>query len=48
MIGDTRNFKFRGVAPRAIAQVFAEIGEHPEKEFSVGVSYMEIYNERCA
>jgi hypothetical protein len=46
MIGDTRNFKFRGVAPRAIAQVFSDIGEHPEKEYNVAVSYMEIYNER--
>jgi kinesin family protein 6/9 len=47
MIGDTRNFKFRGVAPRAVAQVFANISEHPEREFTVSVSYMEIYNERC-
>ena len=46
MIGDTRNFKFRRIAPRAIAQVFAEIAEHPEKEYTVSVSYMEIYNER--
>lgn len=47
MIGDTRNFKFRGIAPRAIAQVFSTIAEHPEKEFQVSVSYIEIYNERC-
>ena len=47
MIGDTRNFKFRGIAPRAVAQVFANIAEHPEKDYQVSVSYMEIYNERC-
>jgi len=46
MIGDTRNYTHRGIAPRAIAQVFAEVSSRIETEFQVHVSYMEIYNER--
>jgi kinesin family protein 6/9 len=46
MIGDTRNYQHRGIAPRALAQVFAEVGSRIETEFQVHVSYMEIYNER--
>ncbi|CAK4609624.1 hypothetical protein LEN26_001617 [Aphanomyces euteiches] len=46
MIGDTRNYQHRGIAPRAIAQVFQEIESRIEIEFTVHVSYMEIYNDR--
>jgi kinesin family protein 6/9 len=46
MIGDPLNFRNRGVAPRAIAHVFGAIAAKPEVEYSVAVSYMEIYNER--
>lgn len=46
MIGDTRNYQHRGIAPRAIAQVFSEVDSRIETEFKVRVSYMEIYNER--
>lgn len=46
MIGDTRNYQHRGIAPRAIAQVFAEVDSRIETDFKVSVSYMEIYNER--
>jgi len=46
MIGDTRNYAHRGIAPRAIAQVFSEVGSRIETDFKVRVSYMEIYNER--
>lgn len=45
-IGDTRHYKHRGVAPRALAQLFQEIADKPESDFDVKVSYMEIYNER--
>ncbi|CAK4070340.1 unnamed protein product [Aphanomyces euteiches] len=45
MIGDTRNYQHRGIAPRAIAQVFQEIESRIEIEFTVHVSYMEIYND---
>merc|ERR1719261_2419676 len=46
MIGDTRNYQHRGIAPRAIGQVFSEIQSRFETEYRVTVSYMEIYNER--
>lgn len=45
-IGDTRHYKHRGVAPRALAQLFADIADKPESTFNVQVSYMEIYNDR--
>ncbi|RHY28022.1 hypothetical protein DYB32_006323 [Aphanomyces invadans] len=46
MIGDTRNYQHRGIAPRAIAQVFQEMENRIEIESTVHVSYMEIYNDR--
>ena len=46
MTGETDNYKQRGITPRAIAQVFAEIKERPHQVFKVSISYMEIYNER--
>eukprot|EP00753_Platysulcus_tardus_P013664 PLAT3821.7.p1 GENE.PLAT3821.7~~PLAT3821.7.p1 ORF type:complete len:832 (+),score=473.90 PLAT3821.7:23-2497(+) len=46
MIGDTRVYKHRGIAPRAIAQLFSEAENRPETEFTLSVSYMELYNER--
>jgi kinesin family protein 6/9 len=45
MTGGTQAYKYRGVAPRALTQIFRHIEEHPESEFSVRVSYLEIYNE---
>ena len=45
MSGSTQNYKYRGVIPRAITQVFQEIGNHFDQEFTVKVSYLEIYNE---
>ena len=46
MLGDQRIYSNRGVSPRAISAVFAEISSRPETDFSVQVSYLEIYNER--
>lgn len=46
MIGDTRNYKHRGVAPRAIAQVFSEVSSRAETEFTIKATYIEIYNDR--
>ena len=45
MSGGTQNYKFRGIIPRAISQVFHEIQNKPELSFVVKVSYAEIYNE---
>lgn len=46
MIGDTRNYQHRGIAPRAIAQVYEEAENRIELSYSIKVSYMEIYNDR--
>lgn len=46
MIGDTRNYQHRGIAPRAIAQVYEEVENRIEVAYSIRVSYMEIYNDR--
>ena len=46
MTGDTSNYKNRGIIPRAVAQVFAEIADRHEVDFEVKCSYAEIYNER--
>jgi kinesin family protein 6/9 len=45
-MGDPLNFRNRGIAPRAIAQIFSHVAAKPETEFAIAVSYMEIYNER--
>jgi len=45
MSGSTQNYKYRGIIPRAIAQVFQEIGQKFEQQYTVSVSYVEIYNE---
>eukprot|EP00607_Mallomonas_marina_P008109 CAMPEP_0182424996 /NCGR_PEP_ID=MMETSP1167-20130531/11317_1 /TAXON_ID=2988 /ORGANISM="Mallomonas Sp, Strain CCMP3275" /LENGTH=787 /DNA_ID=CAMNT_0024605273 /DNA_START=41 /DNA_END=2404 /DNA_ORIENTATION=+ len=46
MIGDTQNYEHRGIAPRAISQIFSEINSRIEFEYRISCSYMEIYNER--
>ena len=46
MTGDTENYKNRGIIPRALAQVFAEVAERHEVDFRIKCSYAEIYNER--
>jgi kinesin family protein 6/9 len=46
MIGDTANYEHRGVAPRAINQLFAEVNARMELEYRVTCTYMEIYNEK--
>jgi kinesin family protein 6/9 len=45
-MGDTANYEHRGIAPRAIAQLFNEINSRVEFEYRVSCTYMEIYNER--
>jgi kinesin family protein 6/9 len=46
MIGDAQSYEHRGVAPRAVTQLFSEINSRVELEFQVSCTYMEIYNER--
>lgn len=46
MMGDAQSYENRGVAPRALNQLFNEINSRIEFEFRVTCTYMEIYNER--
>ena len=46
MMGDARNFKQRGITPRALAHIFSEIEARPQIKFTVYVSYMELYLDR--
>jgi hypothetical protein len=43
--GATQNYKYRGITPRALAQIFREIQDKPEMSVVVRISYLEIYNE---
>ena len=45
MSGGSQNYKFRGIIPRAISQIFNEIQSRPEFSYVIKVSYAEIYNE---
>lgn len=45
-IGDMGTFKYRGLVPRALADIFAYADHHPENEVSVAVSHLEIYNDQ--
>ena len=46
MIGDTRNFSHRGIAPRALSHIFGEVAERAEISFKLSCVYYEIYNEK--
>ena len=46
MLGDMNNYVHRGVAPRALAHVFADVAARIETQYTVVCTYMEIYNER--
>lgn len=46
MNGSTPNYKYRGLIPRCITEVFSEIGHQYDQEINVSVSYLEIYNEQ--
>ncbi|GMH46356.1 hypothetical protein TrRE_jg4300 [Triparma retinervis] len=46
MIGDTRNFAHRGIAPRAVTHIFQTMAERTEIDFRVSCVYYEIYNEK--
>lgn len=46
MTGATENYKQRGIIPRSISQIFKDISDRPTLEFTVKVSYLEVYNEQ--
>ena len=46
MTGSATQFKYRGVVPRAINQIFALTSARFDQAITIRVSYSEIYNER--
>ena len=46
MMGDINNYEHRGIAPKALGQIFGEVNSRIEFEFKVSCTYMEIYNEK--
>ena len=47
MLGDMNNYTHRGIAPRAIAQVFSEVSLRIETQYRITCTYMEIYIVRA-
>ncbi|KXS18436.1 kinesin-domain-containing protein, partial [Gonapodya prolifera JEL478] len=44
--GGATRYADRGIIPRSLQHVFAEVARHPESEFDVHIAYLEIYNEQ--
>ena len=45
MVGDGQDYHLRGMAPRALGQIFREVNNRPEYQYTVRFSCLEIYNE---
>lgn len=45
MSGSPSAFVHRGIIPRAISHVFREVDMRVEKQFTIRISYLEIYND---
>ena len=43
--GGAERYADRGIIPRALSRVFAEVKADPKVQYVIRVSYMEIYNE---
>ena len=46
MTGSATQFKYRGIIPRAINQIYALTSARFDQAITIRVSYAEIYNER--
>jgi kinesin family member 6/9 len=45
-MGDTHSYEHRGLAPRALGQLFHEISSRVEYEYRVSCTYLELYGEK--
>ena len=45
MTGSSTEYKYRGIVPRAVAQVYHEIADRFDQAITIRISYVEIYNE---
>lgn len=46
MAGSSSQFKYRGVVPRAVTQIYALTSSKFDQAITIRVSYSEIYNEK--
>lgn len=46
MTGATENYQQRGIIPRTIQHLFKEIQNRQDRQFTVRIGYLEIYNEQ--
>lgn len=44
-IGLNNDYRFRGLIPKSISELFCQINQQTEKTFKVKISFIEIYNE---
>ena len=44
-LGGTSAYEYRGVQPRSIAEIFNYVHDSPQFDATIGVSYLEIYND---
>jgi kinesin family protein 6/9 len=44
-LGGTASYEYRGVSPRAIAEIFNFVHDSPQYDATIGISYLEIYND---
>lgn len=45
-MGDTHSYEHRGIAPRALGQLFNEINSRVEYEYRVSCTYLELYGDK--
>ena len=45
-MGDTSNYEHRGVAPRALSQLFGEVNARVECEYRMSCTYLELYGDK--
>jgi len=45
MSGGQQSYRFRGIIPRAVSQLFQETQSRPDQAFTIRVSFCEVYNE---
>ncbi len=45
MSGEAQQYSRRGVTPRALHQIFEQVDIHVDRQITVKVSFVEVYNE---
>jgi kinesin family member 6/9 len=45
-MGDTHSYEHRGIAPRALGQLFHEISSRVEYEYRISCTYLELYGDK--